>query len=83
MESIGHTHTHSGRNFHSYGTTVPPCVCVRRASKQETSMCTLHCKTLSIQNTLLLRCYSQTQSLEHRLLRTVRLERIPVRRSRR
>ena len=22
MESIGHTHTHSGRNFHSYGTTV-------------------------------------------------------------
>ena len=21
MESIGHTHTHSGRNFHSYGTT--------------------------------------------------------------
>ena len=59
---------------------VPPCVCVRRASKQETSMCTLHCKTLSIQNTLLLRCYSE--SLEHRLQRTVRLERIPVRRSR-
>ena len=22
MESIGHTHTHSGRNFHYYGTTV-------------------------------------------------------------
>ena len=64
MESIGHTHTHSGRNFHSYGITVPPCVCVRRASKQETSMCTLHCKTLSIQNTLLLRCYSQRPASE-------------------
>jgi hypothetical protein len=48
VESIRHTHTHSGRNFHSYGPTVPPCVCVRRASKQETGMCTLHRKTLSI-----------------------------------
>ena len=64
MESIGHTHTHSGRNFHSYGTTIPPCVCVRRASKQETSMCALHCKTLTIQNTLLLRCYSQRPASE-------------------
>ena len=64
MESIGHTHTHSGRNFHSYGTTIPPCVYVRRASKQETSMCALHCKTLSIQNTLLLRCYSQRPASE-------------------
>ena len=27
-------------------------------------MCTLHCKTLSIQNTLLLRCYSQRPASE-------------------
>ena len=42
MESIGHTHTHSRRNFHSYGTTVV----VHRASYAASSARLVHIRNM-------------------------------------